>query len=218
MEEFKLSQVHNTILDSTRQNYQAYLEQKKKDFFSGLDGRFITYYDYLTKLSQNPEDPASFAAASCREITDKYATSRKQYQQQTEDACKPVYQFMEAETARIKDEIINHIIAFHIALKDLNSLILIISQLFSHDMLPKVILRIAEISLERGAIQAFQEILPLMLRKKDQYKIEDRPNVDAALVRGAVLAIKSGNLSFASEIMALIPGRREEIISLTQNI
>ena len=152
---------------------------------------------------------------ACREIIDKYATSRKLYQQQTEDACKPLYQFMEAETARIKDEIINHIIVFHVTLNDLNSLIAIITKLFSPDMFPKVILRIAEISLERNAIQAFQEILPCILRMKDQYKVEDQPKVDAALVRGAVLAIKSGNLPFASEIMALIPGRKEEIISLT---
>lgn len=216
--EYRLSQEYNTLLEGSRQKYQAYVAQKTKDLFSGLDARIMTYQEYLKIESEDAQNPAANAALALRVIIDKYTHSRREYQKQTEDSTKPIHQFKEAETVRIKEEIVNYVIAFHIEQSDIKTLLSLISMLFSVNMLPRVLLRAAEISIEKRNSSVFQAVFGEIIRFKDQYPLDDRPKVDAVIIRGTALAIKSNNLAFAEEIMKLIPGKIGEIKELARII
>lgn len=214
--EYRLSQEHNTLLDGSRQKYQAYVAQKTKDLFLGLDGTIITYQEFLKIESEDAQNPAANAAYASRVIFDKLTYSRREYQKQTEDLTRPIHQFKEAETARIKDGIINYVIAFHIQRNDLRTLFAIISMLFSVDMLPRVLLRVAEISIEKNNTSVFQTIFAEIIRIKDQYPLVDQPKVEAVIIRGTALAIKSNNQALAEQLLKLLPEKIEEIIQLSR--
>ncbi len=214
--EYRLSQEHNTLLERSRQNYQAYVAQKTKDLFLGLDGTIITYQEFLKIESEDTHYPAANAAYALRVIFDKLIYSRREYQKQTEDLTRPIHQFKEAETARIKDEIINYVIAFHIQCNDLRTLFALISMLFSVDRIPRILLRAAEISIEKRNSTIFQAIFAEMMLIKDQYPLVDQPKVEAVIIRGAALAIKSNNQALAEQLLKLLPEKIEEIKELSR--
>lgn len=199
---------HETFLELTRKHYQEHLQST----FPNPEVKF-SYYEYLSAIEQEGLNLVSKAVKVCREIADQLTSARKIYYKYIEDnSVTRINNFIEVETIRIKEAIIDHVIAFHIAENDSKSLIYILKSVINSKLLHKAYLKISELLLSKGNLIMLETFLGLVLSEKNSYSQEEQPQVDSLFVRSAALALKMSNATLADKIISLIPAKKDEIL------
>lgn len=210
--ECKLSREHSDLIESSKIKYQKYTEQKTRDYFAGLDGRFVSYYDFLGMEEQDPANPAASAAKACRQIIDRHKALRQSFSEQKEKNIAPIYEFIAKETILIRARIIDLATLVQLSQNDLNGLFCILNAILPEVNLPLALLRVAEISLLKCSMRLFPEIIAEVIRIKDKFNKEEQSTVELIVLQGAVQSLKSGNQKLAADLISLFPDKKDAVL------